>query len=202
MKVRSSSELATGVLGAISLAIALVVAGGSIASAAASPTDEVGLLSSAAGADAEAVLDEKIDSVETAGPSPAPALTAIVFKSPTPIAPVVKPKEPRSSRAVAKASAKSSTGGWRIARVSWYGPGFYGHTMAGGGKLTPSSMVVAHRALPFGTKVEIEYKGRRVVAVVMDRGPYVRGRTFDLGPGTAKALGFSGVGTIRWRIVK
>jgi rare lipoprotein A (peptidoglycan hydrolase) len=38
--------------------------------------------------------------------------------------------------------------------------------------------------------------------VVQDRGPYVSGRTFDLGPGTAKALGFSGVGTVKWRIVK
>jgi len=86
--------------------------------------------------------------------------------------------------------------------VSWYGPGFYGHTMAGGGKLTPTSMVVAHRSLRFGTKVEIMYRGRRVIAVVKDRGPYVSGRTFDLGPGTAKALGFSGVGTVSWRIAK
>ncbi len=189
----------TGVLSAISLAIALVVAGGSLASAAASPADEVGLLSPVAGTDADAMLDGKMDPVETAGPSTAPALTAVALKSATPVA---KAKKPRPARKAAKAPARTSTGGWRTARVSWYGPGFYGHTMAGGGKLTPTSMVVAHRTLPFGTKVEIEYKGRRVVAVVMDRGPYVRGRTFDLGPGTAKALGFSGVGTVRWRIVR
>ncbi len=74
--------------------------------------------------------------------------------------------------------------------------------MAGGGKLTPTSMVVAHRTLPFGTRIEFEYRGKRCLAVVRDRGPFVRGRTFDLGPGTAKALGFSGVGTVRWRIVR
>lgn len=91
---------------------------------------------------------------------------------------------------------------WKSAKVSWYGPGFYGHTMAGGGNLTPTSMVVAHRTMKFGTKVQISYNGKTVVAVVKDRGPYVDGRTFDLGPGTAKAVGFSGVGTIRWRVVK
>jgi len=102
-----------------------------------------------------------------------------------------------SVKKVAKAVAK-----WRRARVSWYGPGFYGNGMAGGGKLKRDSMVVAHRSLPFGTKVLLAYKGRSVTAVVKDRGPFVRGRVFDLGPGTAKALGFSGVGTIQYAIVR
>lgn len=92
-------------------------------------------------------------------------------------------------------------GPWRLARASWYGPGFYGRTMAGGGRLRPDSLVVAHRTLRFGTKVLVSYNGRSVVAVVRDRGPYVRGRTFDLGPGTAKRLGFRGVGLIRYRIL-
>lgn len=91
---------------------------------------------------------------------------------------------------------------WKRARVSWYGPGFYGHGMAGGGKLRRNSMVVAHRSLPFGTKVKIKYRGKVVTAVVRDRGPFIRGRTFDLGPGVAKRLGFSGVGTIKYSIVK
>ncbi len=91
---------------------------------------------------------------------------------------------------------------WKRARVSWYGPGFYGNGMAGGGKLRRNSMVVAHRSLPFGTKVKIKYRGKTVTAVVKDRGPFIRGRTFDLGPGTAKKLGFSGVGTIKYSIVK
>lgn len=91
---------------------------------------------------------------------------------------------------------------WKRARVSWYGPGFYGNTMAGGGKLRRDSMVVAHRSLPFGTRIQFKYKGRTVVAVVRDRGPYVSGRVFDLGPGTAKRLRFSGVGTVQYRILK
>lgn len=99
------------------------------------------------------------------------------------------------------AAAPATTDGWLRARVSWYGPGFYGHGMAGGGILQPDSMVVAHRSLPFGTRVEFAYKGNTCVAVVMDRGPYAGGRIFDLGPGTAAALGFSGVGTVEYRIL-
>lgn len=107
-----------------------------------------------------------------------------------------------SRRAVASHPAPRPTGGtWRSARVSWYGPGFYGHTMAGGGRLQTSSMIVASRTLAFGTRVQFTYHGHSVIAVVRDRGPYVSGRTFDLGPGTARALGFSGVGTVRYRIL-
>lgn len=98
-------------------------------------------------------------------------------------------------------STAASTSGWKSATASWYGPGFYGNTMASGEILTTSSMVVAHRTLPFGTRIEFSYKGRTCVATVMDRGPFSAGRTFDLGPGTAKALGFSGVATVQYRIL-
>ena len=67
--------------------------------------------------------------------------------------------------------------------------------------LTEGMMNVAHRSMAFGTRIQFEYNGRTCVAVVNDRGPFVAGRTFDLGPGTAAALGFSGVGTVRYRIL-
>jgi rare lipoprotein A (peptidoglycan hydrolase) len=73
--------------------------------------------------------------------------------------------------------------------------------MAGGGTLQRDSMVVAHRTLAFGTRIQFQYNGKSCTAVVQDRGPHVSGREFDLGPGTAKALGFSGVGTVKYRIL-
>lgn len=122
-----------------------------------------------------------------------------------PVSAVKKPTAVRRSAPARPAASGGGTApsgsGWRSARVSWYGPGFYGNTMAGGGTLQPNSMVAAHRSLPFGTRVEFSYKGRTCVAVVKDRGPFVGGRTFDLGPGTAKALGFGGVGTVNYRIL-
>ncbi len=104
-------------------------------------------------------------------------------------------------RASTSSASRAGATGWTSAKVSWYGPGFYGNTMAGGGVLTADSMVVAHKTLPFGTRVQFEYNGRTVTAVVQDRGPFIAGRVFDLGPGTARALGFNGVHTISYRIL-
>ena len=145
------------------------------------------------------LASEKVEVV--AQPAALAVLVAPAAKAAAPV-PVVK-QAPKRVKAKARASAHVAKlgKGWHRARVSWYGPGFYGNTMAGGGKLTKTSMVVAHRSMPFGTKIEFRYKGRSVVAVVRDRGPYIAGRLFDLGPGTAKALGFSGVGTVSYRII-
>lgn len=88
------------------------------------------------------------------------------------------------------------------AAASWYGPGLYGNTMACGGALAPGTVAVAHKSLPCGTRLEFHYRGRRVVAPVRDRGPYVGGRTFDLTAGTARALGFGGVGTVGYRVLR
>jgi hypothetical protein len=55
---------------------------------------------------------------------------------------------------------------------------------------------VANKSLPCGTKVQLRYGGRTVMATVDDRGPYVAGRTWDLGQSTRAALGFQGVGTV------
>ncbi|MDZ4655132.1 MAG: septal ring lytic transglycosylase RlpA family protein [Coriobacteriia bacterium] len=134
--------------------------------------------------------------VASAGTKVAMATTA---KAATPVAkPVARTTRTAVSRS---ASTATTTGGWKTAKVSWYGPGFYGNTMAGGGTLTPTSMVVAHRSMAFGTRIEFSYKGKTCVAVVQDRGPYIAGRVFDLGPGTAQALGFGGVGTVSYRIL-
>jgi rare lipoprotein A len=60
---------------------------------------------------------------------------------------------------------------------------------------------VANTTLPCGTKVQFRYGGRTVMATVDDRGPYVSGRSWDLGQSTAGALGFQGVGTV-WASVR
>jgi rare lipoprotein A len=55
---------------------------------------------------------------------------------------------------------------------------------------------VANRTLPCGTKVRFRNGSREVTAVVDDRGPFVAGRTWDLGLNTRDALGFVGVGSV------
>lgn len=88
----------------------------------------------------------------------------------------------------------------RSTTASWFGPGLYGNPTACGGTLSPSSNLVAHKTLACGTPVTVCYRGRCVRSVVGDRGPFVSGREFDLGPAVATALGFGGVDTVRVRI--
>lgn len=80
--------------------------------------------------------------------------------------------------------------------ASYYGPGLYGNGVACGGTLTPGTRGVAHKTLPCGTKVTIQYGGRVVTARVIDRGPYIAGRDWDLTAAVRNELGFGGVGTV------
>lgn len=76
-----------------------------------------------------------------------------------------------------------------------------GQPIASGGVLAPGAMNVAHKTLPFGTQITFYFKGRATCATVTDRGPYIAGREFDLGPGTADTLGFApyGVAQVGYR---
>ena len=85
---------------------------------------------------------------------------------------------------------------YRAAAASWYGPGLYGNSLACGGTLTTSTMGVAHKTLPCGTKVHLRYDGNSVTVPVVDRGPYAGNREYDLTSATKEALGFPDVGTV------
>jgi hypothetical protein len=82
---------------------------------------------------------------------------------------------------------------FRLAEASWYGGG---GSLACGGSLTSSTMGVANKTLRCGTLVTLRYGGRMVRVPVVDRGPYVAGREFDLTEATKDALGFGGVGQV------
>jgi rare lipoprotein A len=82
---------------------------------------------------------------------------------------------------------------YRLAGASWYGGG--GQT-ACGGSLTSSTLGVANKTLPCGTLVTLRYGGRTVRVPVIDRGPYVEGREFDLTEATKQALGFGDTGEV------
>ena len=82
---------------------------------------------------------------------------------------------------------------YRLADASWYGGG---GSLACGGELTSSTLGVANKTLPCGTLVTLRYGGHTVRVPVVDRGPYVEGREFDLTEATKRALGFEGVGEV------
>lgn len=82
---------------------------------------------------------------------------------------------------------------FRLAGASWYGGG---GSLACGGWLTSSTLGVANKTLPCGTLVTLRYGARSIRVPVVDRGPYVAGRDFDLTEATKRALGFEGVGEV------
>jgi rare lipoprotein A len=110
-----------------------------------------------------------------------------------------------AERAVVRAgsAAPSSPGLARVtvypsAIATWYGPrSTRVETTACGVRLTRSTLGVAHRTLPSGTRVELYYRGRSIVVPVIDRGPYANGADWDLAVGTADALGFTDAGLDR-----
>ncbi|MGB2711353.1 MAG: septal ring lytic transglycosylase RlpA family protein, partial [Conexibacter sp.] len=78
--------------------------------------------------------------------------------------------------------------------ASWYA--LYGNRTACGQTLTVGTLGVAHKTLPCGTRVTLRYGGRELTVPVIDRGPYVGGREWDLTGATKQALGFGSTGIV------
>jgi peptidoglycan lytic transglycosylase len=93
-------------------------------------------------------------------------------------------------------SAARRVTAYRPAAASYYGPGLYGGALACGGTLQPGTLGVANRTLPCGSKVRLRYRGRAVTVQVVDRGPYVAGRDFDLTAATRARLRFPSTGVL------
>ena len=77
--------------------------------------------------------------------------------------------------------------------ASWYGGA---GTTACGQPLGATTLGVANKTLPCGTMVTLHYGGRTVRVPVIDRGPYVAGRDYDLTYATKVALGAGDVSQI------
>jgi hypothetical protein len=76
----------------------------------------------------------------------------------------------------------------------------YGLGLACGGVLGRNQLGVAHKTAPCGTLITFTYAGRSITVPVIDRGPYIAGREWDLTGATAEALGFPGLGQIEWSV--
>jgi rare lipoprotein A len=76
--------------------------------------------------------------------------------------------------------------------ASWYGEKYRGKSMANGKAFNPDLPVIASWDYPFGTILELTYRGKKVRGVVWDRGParklYHKGRKLDLSKSLFKKL--------------
>jgi rare lipoprotein A (peptidoglycan hydrolase) len=94
--------------------------------------------------------------------------------------------------------AQLPPGVWNVSIASVFTD--YGKGVACGGVEQVPELGVANKTLPCGTEVTFRYGNRAVRVPVIDRGPYIPGREWDLTGATAEALHFPGLGPIQWRI--
>lgn len=85
-----------------------------------------------------------------------------------------------------------------VALAGSSGPAAFGRRTACGGVIRPDTEGVSHPTLPCGARIFISYGGKTVLVQVIDRGPYVPGRQFDLTDALARRLGLHGVQEIHW----
>lgn len=111
-------------------------------------------------------------------------------------------KELKPTGVVNRRTTRKLVGSMKRYGASWYGPGFYGNRTACGRKLRRSTVGLAHKTLPCGTKVLVGYRGRYLLTRVIDRGPYIAGRSWDLTNGARKALRYSGIDSIRAAVAR
>lgn len=75
--------------------------------------------------------------------------------------------------------------------ASWYGGKFQGRKTASGELFDLNKLTAAHKTLPLGSLVKLTIKstGRSVIVRINDRGPWIKGRDFDLSEAAAWQLG-------------
>jgi rare lipoprotein A len=208
--------MSTGTMPAAAIAVTLMLAlpaANAVAGVSENPKPQAAQAAKQHGA-AEPFL--RVASLDTARPAkPQSKKPAGVQRSASPV-PQAQRSAPYRARS-ARAAAPRPTQDPHVTRVdysripphqtgvaSYYARHFNGRRMANGQTFDPHSDSIAHRSLPFGTRVRITNlsNGRSVYGTVRDRGPFTRGRMLDVSPRIAGELGMlhSGIATVSmWR---
>lgn len=87
-------------------------------------------------------------------------------------------------------------------RIAYYGRKFAGRRTASGERFDPEAMTMAHRTLPFGTRVRVTNleNGKSVIVRVNDRGPSAQGRIGDVSQAAAEQLEMVKAGVVDARL--
>ena len=98
----------------------------------------------------------------------------------------------------APATAAPAAGAVEKGKVAWYGRKFAGRRTASGEAYNPDALTMAHKSLPFGTKVKVTNPANKksVVLRVNDRGPTQADRVGDVSLAGAQRLGMVRSGVI------
>jgi rare lipoprotein A (peptidoglycan hydrolase) len=143
-------------------------------------------------------LPEPVARSRIAAPMPEP--------TPTPTAPLAPA---RVAAVPIEITAVPASASGSVVTVSWYGPGFFENRLpcwpwlAAQGlpiQFLPDTWGVAHKSLPCGTMVTLTHGANTVTVPVVDRGPYIAGREFDLSPRVKAELGCTDLCTVVMQI--
>jgi rare lipoprotein A len=113
--------------------------------------------------------------------------------APTPSVPAPGTASPFGTETPARPRTLPEAGSSQRGKVSLYGAGLAGKPTASGALFDPEQLTMAHRTLPFGTRVRVtNLENRKSVEVtVNDRGPFVAGRIADLSAAAARRIGMT-----------
>jgi rare lipoprotein A len=149
---------------------------------------------------AHAQLAASAPAAMPATPAPAPAPVAAPAPAPAP-APVITPA-PGAERKVMITAPAAASGDASEGKVAHYGAKFNGRKTASGEVFNSNAMTMAHKTLPFGTRVKVTNLANKksVVVRVNDRGPTNPDRIGDLTTGAARKIGMTKAGVVDARL--
>ena len=113
------------------------------------------------------------------------------------------PSGPQQLSTAAPTTAKTAK---TLMIASWYGQKFQGRLTSSGERFDLHRLTAAHKTLPLGSLVRLTAPstGRSVVVRINDRGPWLKGRDFDLSEAAATKLGIheKGVAAVEMALFK
>lgn len=97
---------------------------------------------------------------------------------------------------------QSEPGSVEEGQASYYAHKFQGRPTASGAIYDENKLTAAHKTLPFGTTVRVtnQNNGKKVVVVINDRGPFVKGRIIDLSWRAAGEVDMIAAGVVPVRV--
>jgi len=134
--------------------------------------------------------------ISTAHSQQASAPAGLPAATPAP-APMAAPAPAPKMTAPVASSGDASEG-----KVAHYGAKFNGRKTASGEVFNSNAMTMAHKTLPFGTRVKVTNLANKksVIVRVNDRGPTSPDRIGDLTTGAARKIGMTKAGVVDARL--
>jgi rare lipoprotein A len=118
--------------------------------------------------------------------------------APAPAAAQSPATAPAPAATPAAATPAPAAAGVEQGKIAWYGRKFAGRRTASGEAYNPDALTMAHKSLPFGTKVKVTNLANKksVELRVNDRGPTQADRIGDVSVAGAQRLGMVRAGVV------